>query len=410
MRKIFISLIAMFSLILIWINGALYSEDFSHAEIEKDIILQQNFIENELKNNNAGEKMQEIFPEGFVFIHALYGLTWCDLVKASPKAMASKKSKALKEALFAYDKINTLEAMSTFDSDMTPYNGIFYIGWKNYLLSNILEMDTTFTNFERYKADFEGQCEVIKNTLKESNSPYLESYPNQSWPADMSLAMASLKKHDLIFKPKYEREIKQWIIDIKAKLDPVTKLIPHKVKARTGLSSEGARGGSTGLIIKILEEIDPVFAKQQYDIYKTLFVSKTFGLPSVSEYPKGQNGSADVDSGPIIFGVGFSGTIFSIGTFAKLGDYSLSEMQYKAINAFGFANKFSGKKKYLFGNIPIADAFIDWGRTSQINSKAVNSKTPMLWGMKFHLISILGLGFIWILLFYQTISKKMMGY
>ncbi len=403
MRQAIIILISLFTLILIWINGALYSDNFTHSKLEQDIIRQQNFIKNELKNNKAGEKMQDIFPEGFVFLHALYGLTWCDLVKASPKASVSFKRKALEEALFAYNKINTIEAMSTFESDMTPYNGIFYIGWKNYLLSNILEIDTTFKNFENLKYEFEGQCELIKNTLKESNSPYLESYPNQSWPADMILAMASLKKHDIIFIPKYENDINIWLADVKTKVDPATKLIPHKVKSRTGLTSEGARGSSTGLIIKILAEIDPEFAKQQYQIYKELFVSKTFGLPSVSEYPKGINGSADIDSGPIVFGVGFSGTIFSIGTFAKLGDKNFAQMQYKTINAFGFANTSSQQKKYLFGKLPISDAFIAWGRTSQLKEEVGDLKLSPFWRLPFHFYSLFLITFLWALVFYKVI-------
>ena len=34
-----------------------------------------------LKNQNFGEKSQKVFPEGYVFINALYGLSWCEVIK-----------------------------------------------------------------------------------------------------------------------------------------------------------------------------------------------------------------------------------------------------------------------------------------------------------------------------------------
>jgi hypothetical protein len=405
MRKLIFVLIFIFTISVLWINFKLYSENFTTEEKRKDIILQLNFIGTELKSNNLGNRMQEVFPEGFVFTNALYGLSWCELAN-SDATDSELKSKALKEAIFAYNEINSDEAKSIFDSHLTPENGIYYVGWKNYLLSNILKLDTTFADFSRLKTTFSEQCNIINEALKQSNSPYLQSYDSQSWAADMFLAMASLKNHDNIFKPKYENEISEWIKNAKNKLDPKTKLIPHKVNSRTGATVEGARGSSISLIIRLLAEIEPNFAKEQYELYKTYFVTTTFGLPSIIEYPKGQSGDGDIDSGPVIFGVGFSGTIVSIGTFAKLGNFDLAEQQYKTINAFGFGNKSENGKKYVFGLMPIADAFIAWGRATELNIKNTTKPASITWRVKFHLISIVVLLILWTILYSKSILTK----
>lgn len=405
MRKLILGLLFIFTIILVWINVKLYSDNFTSEEKRKDIILQLNFIGTELKSNNLGNRMQEIFPEGFVFTNALYGLSWCELAN-SDTTNYELKSKALKEAIFAYNEINSDKARSIFDSQLKPENGIFYLGWNNYLLSNILKLDTTFAEFGRFKTIFTEQCEIINEALKENKSPYLQSYTNQSWPADMFVAMASINNFDKIFIPKYENLIFNWIAKVKYNLDPKTNLIPHKVNSHTAATLEGARGSSISLIIRLLAEIDPKFAKEQFELYKTNFVTTTFGLPSISEYPKGQFGNGDIDSGPVIFGVGFSGTIVSIGTFSKLGYLGLAERQYKTINTFGFGNKSENKKKYLFGLMPIADAFIAWGRATELNNQNLRKPTSFTWRVKFHVISILVLISLWTLLYSKSLLTK----
>ncbi len=404
MRKLIFGLIFIFTLMLIWINVKLYSENFTTDEKQRDIILQLDFIGKELKVNNLGKRMQEIFPEGFVFTNALYGLSWCELAN-SDATDTELKNKALKEAIFAYNEIDSDKAKAIFDSHLTPENGIYYVGWKNYLLSNILKIDTTFTEFKSLKDSYINQCEVINEALKQSNSPYLQSYDSQSWPADMFLAMASLKNHDNIFKPKYENDISEWVKSVKSKLDPKTKLIPHKVNSRTGRTLEGARGSSISLIIRLLAEIEVVFAKEQFELYKTYFATTTFGLPSIGEYPKGESGDGDIDSGPVVFGIGFSGTIVSIGTFAKLGNLDLAERQYKTINAFGFGSKSETEKKYVFGLMPIADAFIAWGRATELNNQNLIQSASTTWRIKFHVISIIILVILWTLLCYKRVLK-----
>lgn len=406
MRKIIFGLITIFSILILWLNIKLQTENYSTDEKQKDILRQLKFIGSELKSNNLGNRMQELFPEGFVFTNALYGLAWCELANSDIGKDKNLKNKAINEALFAYNEINSDKAKSIFDKNLNPENGIFYIGWQNYLLSKILKLDTTFVDANNYKNIFTEQCDGIIDALHRNSSPFLQSYNNQSWPADMFVAMASISNHDKIFKPKYENEKNNWIKNVKNKLDPKTKLIPHKVNSHTGETLEGARGSSISLIIRLLAEIDHEFAIEQCQLYKLNFASTTFGLPSISEYPKGQTGDGDIDSGPVIFGVGFSGTIVSIGTFSNLDDFDLAEQQYKTINAFGFGYKSEGGKKYVFGLMPIADAFIAWGRATELNNSRSINHYSNTWQIKFHLISFMILLVLWILFFYKRILSK----
>jgi hypothetical protein len=384
-KTIILGFIIFISLVITLINFKLYPAD--KADSKKDIGLHLNFLESELKHNNLGNKMQEIFPEGFVFVNALYGLAWCEYGMADSNPSVRKK--ALNEALFSYDQISSEKAKSIFETGLIPEHGIFYTGWNNYLLSKILLLDSGFANSTEYKNIFQKQCNSISVAFMDSKTPFLESYSSQCWPADNCVALASLSNHDKIFTPKYAAMLADWINRVRQKLDSRTRLIPHKVNSTTGEKIEGARGCSISLILRLLSEIDLPFAKEQFVHYRENFVTTTFGLPSIREYPVGLDGYGDVDSGPVIFGVGFAGTLVSIGTFSALGDNLSAEHQYETIHAFGFSCKNADSKKYLFGQLPIADAFISWGRSTCLNHNERINSTSTFWRLKFHLISIL---------------------
>jgi len=223
----------------------------------------------------------------------------------------------------------------------------------------------------------------------------------------MHLAVASLSIHDNIFTPEYQDEIELWIEKVKTRLDTPTLLIPHKVDSKSGRSIEGARGSSMALMLRILAEIDPEFAAEQYILFKENFVSTTLGLPSVREYPKGTAQTGDIDSGPIVMGVGFAATIVSIGTMPIFGDAYLGDQEYLTVNAFGLELATGSQKKYLFGKVPMADAFIAWSRATDFgidNNIEINNNDN--WRIKFQMISLTILLLIWFPFYKNRFTKK----
>jgi hypothetical protein len=405
MRYILIFIISLVTILIFWINFQLNTNTQSRSEQKEDIRLQLHFLETELKHNNLGGRMQYLFPEGYVFIHALYGLSWCELALADSSHDKHLKDKAISEALYAFDQINSEKAASNFQIELIPENGIFYCGWRNYLLSKILSVDQTFKRHEVYQEMFRIQSQDIIQALEKSKSPYLESYNGHAWPADMFVAMASLSNYDKIYKPRFQLDIKSWLQLVKKKLDPATQLIPHKVDSKTRSTIEGARGCSIGLSLRMLAEIDTAFGREQYNLVKTNFITTRFGLPAVREYPQGQLGIGDIDSGPVILGVGFSATIVMIGTMSMYDNKVLADQQYKTIHAFGFATQNQQEKKYLFGALPMADAFIAWGRATDLNYKSThtNVSSKNWWLLTFQLISVLVVLIIWMPIYWGRV-------
>lgn len=365
---------------------------------EQEIIQQLNFIGEGLKERNTGYSMQSIFPEGYVFIHALYGLAWCELAK-SPNIDSSIRNKALLEARWAYQCLKDEFAKSNFDKDLSPRYGIFYCGWKNYLLANILEIQNSKRVSLTEKKEFENACEEIIKAIQQSSTPFIESYEGSSWPADAFVAMASVKKYDRLFHPKYDSTIKAWIIKVKGRLDKSTGLVPHSTNFQTGETLEGARGSSSVLILRFLAEIDPSFALEQFKVFKDKFLLKRLGLPAIREYTENTHEFGDIDSGPVIWDVGFSATIVSIAAFQKFGEEEFSQSVQNTIEGFGFPFSSGSQKRYIFGKLPIADAFLAWGKVTKTDKELIRLTNTQIhvnswWRTPFQLISA---GFILIL-------------
>ncbi len=179
------------------------------------------------------------------------------------------------------------------------------------------------------------------------------------------MCIASLAIHDRIFKPLYSDVIRLWLGRVRGKVDSLG-LIPHSAEATTGIPLEQARGSSQCLMLSFLRDIDREFAHEQFDIFKENFPEKRFGLYGVREYPKGVNGTGDVDSGPVVFQIGAAASIVGMRTLNMYGEKKYAASLRNGIEAFGFPMHRSGEKMYLFGQLPMADVFIAWAHADAI--------------------------------------------
>lgn len=390
MIKTILRIILIIPLLLIgYLNISLYYEpnfeETNSTVYNEDVHHQLCFLKTELRNG-AGHKMQRLFPEGFIFINVLYGLAWCDLIQNLDKA-TEVYQEGIAEINWAFQEIDSPEGKRIFRKNLPLEYGAFYRGWNNYLLGKKLKIQASeqrdFIEIQLFKEN----CQDIANTLQDSSIPYLETYREAVWPADMMGCMASLKIHEDLFEVKHDTIIAEWINAVKNYMDPRTGLIPHSFNFKEQKPGEGARGSSQSLMLNFLSEIDPVFSKEQFSIYKELFLDTRFGLPGIREYPKGRGGQGDVDSGPVILDIGGAASIVGQRTMAKHQDWTNYEGLRNCIESFGASWTSGGKKKYIFGELPMADAFIAWSNAMEYKDNQV--KVESNWRMTFQLISFL---------------------
>jgi hypothetical protein len=350
--------------VLVWINLNLLAGKTWRAE---DKVKQLNFIGLAIEGG-ADTEMQGLYPEGFMFLNCLYGLAWCDAL-SDLQLDESVSSRGLIQVSNAVDRVQSDQARAIFDVDLNLPYGAFYAGWSNYLLGRKLQInnsDTTGTH--RFKL----ACSQIAKAVK--SEIYPESYPSMAWPADAVVCVASLALHDQLCEPKYQDAIKDWVRNVRRQLDP-RGLIPHSAMS-TGKPIQDARGSSQCLMLSFMNQIDPAFAAEQFAVFTTHFVDTRFGLAGVREYPAGVNGIGDVDSGPVIFGIGGAASIVGIRALSTYQHQNVYELS-RGIEAFGLPLEGKMEKKYLLGLLPMADVFIAWSQGAVDPNYAIANNGPV---------------------------------
>ncbi|MBT9391715.1 hypothetical protein KLP40_00955 [Hymenobacter sp. NST-14] len=388
MRRVLQAFLVLVLLVLGYLNVRLfYRPDFTPAAgspLNQDVVAQLRFLRGPL-HHGAGAQMQQLYPEGFVYLHALYALAWAELLPHLPPT-AALYQEGLAETRWALREIQSPAGRAQFeDTDLPLPRGAFYQGWSAYVLGRYLAAQPAARRDTADVGRFHRQCALLARTLAASSSPYLESYPGSAWPADGVLGVAALAWHDRLYPTRYRGLRRQWVQRAKSHLDD-RGLLPHRATAGTGRSAEAARGSSQSQLLNFLIEIDSTFAHEQFRIYRRYFLTYRLGLPGLREAALGAPSTTDVDSGPVIWGVGGAASLVGRRTMQRYADTTTAVGLRNSIETFGAALTTSAGKRYLGGQLPIADAFIAWANSVEA-AREIRGATG--WRTWFQLLSAL---------------------
>ena len=388
-KRILAVILSLFLIGLIAFNLSLfYKPKFikhGNHRINKGLLAQLRHLKAEL-HSGAADEMQGQYPEGFIFMNALYALSWAELATCLPPQDTLYKA-ANCEIDWALKEMDSEKGKRPFPEDGTPAYGIFYRGWTNYVLGRKLKLSPREGWDTLSVRQFHQNCEEIVSAFETSNSPFLESYSRACWPADMTVAMASVAIHNELYPDSYNAAMIDWLGKVKLRTDTLG-LIPHASNWLTGHVRQPARGSSQSLILNFLWEIDSVYAMSKFRIYKKAFQDYRLGLPAIREFPKGTDGKGDIDSGPVIWGMGGSASIVGQRVMAIYNEPNIAIGIRNSIETFGVGRTKAGKKEYLFGKLPMADAFIAWSNSIEA-CRENRLKASAYWQWKVQLGSFL---------------------
>jgi hypothetical protein len=387
---LYLLVIIPLSVLLLVINGRLYHTVYTPPQA--DVVPQLRFIRQALDAGTADE-MQDLFPEGYFFSHVLYGLAWANLGAQDTADLTT----ALTEARWALAALDSAAGRATFSPTLEPPYGVFYVGWSNLLRGSVLNLQAAASRDDAEVARFEADSAALAAAFEASSTPFLSAYPNQAWPVDNVVAIASLALHDRLLEPRYSDLIAAWLTAAQARMDTDTQLLPHRVEADTGEQIQGARATSQSLITLFLPGIDPTWATDQYARFRQQFMTNVIGVPGILEYPVGTSGRGDVDSGPLLFGISFSASVVGAAAGRANHDLTTADAFFNTGEALGLPLEWDGSKRYALGLLPIGDAFLAWAKSTPITAAA--PVTPLihpLWRWPVHGISLLIITLAWL--------------
>ncbi|MFL5538355.1 MAG: hypothetical protein ACJ8J0_05155, partial [Longimicrobiaceae bacterium] len=176
--------------------------DPSAASGTRTAIAQLDYLENDLEAR--ADRMQELFPEGRVFTLTLYGLAWVDIGRGT--ADPTVRTRALTEARRALALAEAPTSREPFEPASGLPFGVFYEGWTGHLRAGILHLaggaarDTAFL----------GNCARLDSAFR-TRGPFLDTYPDEAWPADNAAGAAVLRSCGTLLDPRYTRTAEAWL-------------------------------------------------------------------------------------------------------------------------------------------------------------------------------------------------------
>ncbi len=303
------------------------------------------------------DAMQRLFPEGRVFMLALYGAAWVNV--GLHAANAAEHARAESECQRSLALLEAPVSRRGFGPAGGLPNGMFYEAWTHWVRGGCVSLALPPERTGPLFAELERSCTRLSGALRE-HGPFVESYAGQAWPADTVVGVAGLSRCANWFGDEYRVTAAHWLTAVRPLLDPKTGLLPHSAHSR------GARGSSSALMNAFLPDVDRAFAREQYALFRGHFSGRLLGvLPSVREYPDGQDGSADIDSGPLLFGVSGPATVVGIAAARANGDSATSLAWRRSAEAIGFGFELDGRRRYGFGLLPIGEAFLAFSSVAE---------------------------------------------
>lgn len=339
--------------------------------------------------SGAPEDMQDLFPEGYYFCYVFHGLTWVELALRD----AAYKEQAISEALWCLDKLESADGRAPFPPHLPPDHGMFYSAWKASLFAGVVSLQGPGN--ETQVAKFREECDRIAAALRDSPTPFLQSYAGAVWPCDSLPAIHALAVYDRVLKEnRFADVIDNWLTQARQRVDPETGLLPHTAGLPDGHENGVARATSQMIILRFLPDIDSTFARQQYESFRGRFLTTALGAPCLLEYPSGIEGRGDIDSGPLIFGRSLSGTVAMIGVAQIYNDQQVANAIAQAGETVGLPWTTDNKKRYVGGVLPVGEIIVAWAHVarpwfSRDHFPETSQRVSPFWRFPVHCVSLI---------------------
>jgi hypothetical protein len=318
---------------------------------------------------------QKFFPEGELFTWEFFGLALENIAEIT-------RDPGDVDAAFTFGrktlgKIDESYRHSQFDRmrDLPARGGVFFLSGRNLVLGRLIRLAPARATQEEVAA-FHRDSQTLHDVFLGEPAAMPESYPGLRWPVDGVFGLESLKVHDDVYGTDLAvAPIRKWIGTLQAHLDRATGLMPSMVH-EDGSARDMPRGCALSWTLAVLPRLAPTFASAQWAAYKKHFLVEEFGLSGFREYPPGHDRKADLDSGPIVYGIGMSATAFALAAARANGDRPLEARLLALGQGLGLPIASPFGKTYAGGAFAILDVFALWTQTMPLPAEPAAVPTP----------------------------------
>lgn len=167
------------------------------------------------------------------------------------------------------------------------------------------------------------QVEGLAAELEAAPQGLLDDYPGQCFPGDVVAALAAIRRADPILQTDHAAFLQQALRGFIGAKVLAPGLPPYAATATTGQPHDASRGCSNSYLGVQSPAVWPDQSKKWYEAYATYFWQQDWLAAGFREFPRGTGSEwyFDVDSGPVVHGLGFAASAFGLAAARTHADY-----------------------------------------------------------------------------------------
>ncbi len=207
--------------------------------------------------------------------------------------------------------------------DYLTRENVFY----RMLVIEALTAHAHLTGEQKFLPMLRSQVNGLAAELEQSPSGLLDDYPRQCYPADVCAATAAIRRADTVLGTNHTDFARR---ELRAFREPILGplgLPPYAADARTGQPVDSGRGCANSFLIPHALTLWPEAGAKFYQGYVRSFWQHDWLAAGFREFPRSDDDSSppmDVDSGPIVHGLGFAASAFGVGAARAAGRFDHS--------------------------------------------------------------------------------------
>lgn len=214
------------------------------------------------------------------------------------------------------------------------------------------------------RAQHDALIAALARRLDEAPHGVFETYPGESYPPDVAMAIGAVALHARIgsdpgrgARARAHAHAHAHATKLVTRyVDPSSGLLVQSVSAETGASRDAPRGSGTALAAYALSFAD-ADASRALGAALARSTTGVLGFGAVREHAPGQPGHGDIDSGPVVLGVSVSATGFALASARLARDRAWFTSLHRTAHLFGVPVRTGERARYLTGG-PLGNAIL----------------------------------------------------
>lgn len=200
---------------------------------------------------------------------------------------------------------------------------------------------------------------ALARRLAQAPHGTLETYPGETYPPDVCAVAGSIGLHGRTTGADHGALLASWARTFRQDhVDPDTGLLVQAVDGASGERLDRPRASGTAIGAYFLAFADPALSADLYAALQEHCRVGVLGFGGMREFARGQRGGfGDVDSGPVVFGVGMSATGFALAGARIHRDRPTYRRLHRTAVLFGAPVERGGRRSFVTGG-PLGNAIL----------------------------------------------------